>query len=334
VTHPSGGSPPQTSSASRSIDTTRFASSSSTASTALCRGPPSGTTHPDLETSNGPRMPNSAHAISPATGSAAIRTPARPLLPSRPGKRLPTIAPPGRPPGPPLVQAAVQADPKAIPVASRCPVTADNRTGHPRASARKPKERPHASPTCASTPAPGKTRRPADAPDDHPAQRASGLPRHRHRPGTCRVGDPGATTGNFWSYGRPAPATPTGHHSARTPSPVGHLDDDRRNSSPVCRHDPHHTVTSPPAPGTPSTSACTRTPGQRGNRRCHTRAGSRTGRHTHRPPPSSQAGHAPGWHLLREPRALRSCQRPRSSAAAARVTIRYLAQRPSLGTFE
>ena len=118
VAHPSGGCPPQTSSASRSIETTRFASSSSSASTARCRGPPSGSTHPDLQTSSGPRMPNSTGPVSPATASAAITHPARLSPPAARASGLDhsTTRPAA---GPPLFQATVQADPKAIPLAPR-----------------------------------------------------------------------------------------------------------------------------------------------------------------------------------------------------------------------
>ncbi len=50
----------------------RFACTSSSASTARCRGPPSGTARPDLDTSNGPSMPNASGAGSRASGSSAI----------------------------------------------------------------------------------------------------------------------------------------------------------------------------------------------------------------------------------------------------------------------
>ena len=91
---PRGWVPPGMSSASRSIDTTWFASRSSSASTARCRGPPSGTIRPDLETSSGPRMPNVADPVSPANASAI--PPTRPVPSGRRGQRFQTIPPPAR----------------------------------------------------------------------------------------------------------------------------------------------------------------------------------------------------------------------------------------------
>ena len=93
-----------------------FASSGSSASTARCRGPPSGTACPDRRTSNGPRKPHSPDLVSLATASAAICPAQYPALAARP-TALPfhhSAAP---------IPSGGQADPKAIPASTRWYVT-------------------------------------------------------------------------------------------------------------------------------------------------------------------------------------------------------------------
>ena len=68
-----GGSAPQSSSISRSAETTSFARVSRSASSVRCLTPPSGSTRPCSTTSSGPRMRNST--FSPSLRSAATLTP-------------------------------------------------------------------------------------------------------------------------------------------------------------------------------------------------------------------------------------------------------------------
>ena len=122
MTEASGACPSHTSSTSRSTDTTRFAWSSSTPSTARCRGPPSGTARPDLSTSSGPRTPNASGPAWPAASSGAItHPPGHPPSP-RPRQRVLTIPPPVRGDS----KRPLQAGSKAAPSVTRCPASTHN----------------------------------------------------------------------------------------------------------------------------------------------------------------------------------------------------------------
>ena len=122
VTEASGACPSHTSSTSRSADTTRFAWSSSTASTARCRGPASGTARPDLSTSSGPRIPKASGPVWPAASSGVItHRQGHPAL-TPPRQRVLTIPSPVRG----VSKRALQAGFKAAPSVTRCPASMHN----------------------------------------------------------------------------------------------------------------------------------------------------------------------------------------------------------------
>ena len=201
VAQPSGGCPAQMSSASRSIDTTRLASSSSSASTARCRGPPSGTERPARETSRGPRMPNSVNPVSAATASAAITLP-RPVVPRPPGQRLSPFHHLIRHPvhhWPGGFRVGFQADAKAIPVATRCPAGADNGNTPEERPLYSRKSHPDEPPIRAASATPRSTPHPAYPPDARQARRAGGR-HHTHHAG-AGTHPPGPPR----TYGRDSP---------------------------------------------------------------------------------------------------------------------------------
>ena len=180
MAHPSGGCPPQTSSASRSIDTTRFASSSSSASTARCRGPPSGTARPDRRDL---QRSENAELREPRLGGHRLSShhpPAR-LSPSRRASGFRPFHHQIPPPVPSRGPSRSQGNSGRHALLCQC----GQRTGHPRTSA----QAAEGATPMNHQPAPSQPR-PHPEPDARWARRAGGLPGRRHRPGPAPRGQP------------------------------------------------------------------------------------------------------------------------------------------------